>query len=214
MPAHAASPWPPWVRAIPWGLVTLRLALAPGLLVLTGLGAPGEVLAGCLGLAVYCDVLDGVLARRLGVATATLRRYDCAADVLFYLAVLACAWARHPDVLAAYRWPVVGLLALEASCQALSLARFGRTTATHSWSCRAWSALLLAAFAALFGLGRVGALGPAAVAAGYVAYADVLLILLLAPRCPVDVPGAWHAWRLRQRARASPRAEDVPDGLA
>jgi CDP-diacylglycerol--glycerol-3-phosphate 3-phosphatidyltransferase len=210
MRAQAASPRPTRLRAVPWALVTLRLVLAPALLVLTALGAPGEALAGCFGAGVYCDLLDGILARRLGVATAALRRYDCAADVLFYLAVLACAWVRHPDILAAYRWPVVGLLVLEASCQALSLARFRRTTATHAWSCKAWSVLLLAVFAPLLGRGEAGPLAPAAVAAGYVAYLDVLLILLLAPHCPVDVASAWHAWRLRPPARRG----DKPDGMA
>jgi CDP-diacylglycerol--glycerol-3-phosphate 3-phosphatidyltransferase len=183
-------------------------------LALAAAGAPGAVLAGCVGVAVYSDLLDGMLARRLGGATAALRHYDTAADVLFYLAVLAGAWARHPDALTPYRWPIAGLLGLEVACQALSLARFGRNTATHAWSCKAWSALLAAAFATLFALGRCGALLPAAVAFGYLAYLDVLLILWLAPRCPVDVPCAAHAWRLRRARPASNAPGDHPHGMA
>jgi CDP-diacylglycerol--glycerol-3-phosphate 3-phosphatidyltransferase len=187
-------------------LTTLRLTLAPVLLVLAVLGVRGEVLAACLGAGVYSDWLDGQLARRFGVATPALRRYDCAADVLFYLAVLAGAWVRYPDVLAAYRWPIAGLLGLEASCQVLSLARFRRTTSTHCWSCKVWSVLLWAAFALLFGFGEVGVLAQAAIAFGYVAYLDVLLILLLAPVCPVDVPSSWHAWRQRRLANPGDRS--------
>jgi CDP-diacylglycerol--glycerol-3-phosphate 3-phosphatidyltransferase len=38
------------------------------------------------------DAYDGILARRLGVATESLRRLDSLADTLFYAAALAVAW--------------------------------------------------------------------------------------------------------------------------
>jgi hypothetical protein len=55
-----------------------------------------------------------------------------------------------------------------------------------------------------------GPLLVAAVVLGYVAYADVLLILVLSPVPPVDTPSAYHVWRSLRRAAdraASPARE-------
>ena len=45
----------------------------------------------CLIAAFLSDVFDGILARRLGVATPTLRRLDSIADSVFYLAAVFAA---------------------------------------------------------------------------------------------------------------------------
>ena len=45
----------------------------------------------CLILAFLSDVFDGILARRLNVATPDLRRLDSIADSTFYLAALLAA---------------------------------------------------------------------------------------------------------------------------
>ncbi len=34
--------------------------------------------------------------------------------------------------------------------------------------------------------------------AGYLAYADVLLIILFAKKVPIDVVSAYHVWRARE----------------
>jgi hypothetical protein len=45
---------------------------------------------------------------------------------------------------------------------------------------------------------------------GGLAYLDVLLILLLAPTAPVDVPSALHAWRARRAAPPPGEASSSP----
>jgi CDP-diacylglycerol--glycerol-3-phosphate 3-phosphatidyltransferase len=199
----------PVVSALPWALTTLRLLLAPVLVVLAYAGAGGPAFLFCLTAGFASDVLDGVLARRLGVQSPPLRRYDVVADIAFYLAVLWCACVRYPEVALAYAWPLAGILLAEVTCQALSLVRFGQTTATHAYLCKAWAVLLFASTALLLGFGVAGLL-PVMFVVGGLAYLDVLLILLLAPTAPVDVPSALHAWRARRAAAASKETSARP----
>jgi CDP-diacylglycerol--glycerol-3-phosphate 3-phosphatidyltransferase len=199
----------PAVSALPWALTTLRLLLAPVLVVLAHAGAGGLAILFCLAAGFCSDVLDGVLARRLGVSSPALRRYDVVADTAFYLAVLWCACVRYPEVVLTYAWPVAGILLAEVACQAVSLVRFGQTTATHAYLCKAWAVLLFASAALLLGFG-VTTLLPAMFVVGGLAYLDVLLILLLAPTAPVDVPSTLHAWRARRAAAPPAEASSGP----
>jgi CDP-diacylglycerol--glycerol-3-phosphate 3-phosphatidyltransferase len=193
---------PPLRLAVPLTLTTFRLLLAPAIVVLAHAGVTGPLFAVLMVAAFLSDLFDGILARRLGVVTAALRRYDVVADVVFYLAVLWGVIVMQPEVAAAYAVPFGGILVLEGVCQGISLARFRQTTATHAWLCKAWAVLLCVASAALLGFGVAGPLLVATVAMGYVAYADVLLILVLSPVPPVDTPSAYHVWRSLRRAAA------------
>jgi CDP-diacylglycerol--glycerol-3-phosphate 3-phosphatidyltransferase len=186
--------------ALPWTLTTLRLVLAPVLVGLAHAGAGGLAFLVCLSAGFCSDVLDGVLARRLGVQSPALRRYDVVADVAFYLAVLWCVCVLYPEVALAYAWPLAGILLAEVACQTISLVRFGQTTATHAYLCKAWAVLLFASTALLLGFGIAGLLLQVMFVVAGLAYLDVLLILLLAPTAPVDVPSALHAWRARRSA--------------
>jgi CDP-diacylglycerol--glycerol-3-phosphate 3-phosphatidyltransferase len=113
----------------------------------------GPAFVGCLRAGLLSDVFDGVIARRQGVATAALRRFDSAADVVFYLAVLWSAAVVYPEVLWAHAPGVGAILGLEATGQAVSLVRTGRSPATHAYSAKCWGLVLFASSVALLGFG-------------------------------------------------------------
>lgn len=71
--------------SIPLGLIYSRLLLGVGLVALAWSHAPhyGAWASGLLVLAVLTDVLDGVVARQLGVSTQGLRRLDSSIDQVF-----------------------------------------------------------------------------------------------------------------------------------
>ncbi len=73
-------------KSIPLALTLLRALLAPVVLLHGYFGGLPEAFAVCLIAAFLSDYFDGVIARRLGVATPGLRRLDSAADSVFYLA--------------------------------------------------------------------------------------------------------------------------------
>ncbi len=182
--------------AAPFTLTTFRLLLGPGLLLLIPCQPPRGLFAVLVGLAFLSDWLDGVVARRLGVARPWLRRYDVVADLVFYLSALAAACWLEPTLLGDHAVPIAGLLMLEVVCQIVHWARFRCMIATHAYLCKAWSVVLALMLAVLLGWGESGRpLLVLAIVVGYVAYLDVILILVVARRVPVDVISAYHVWR-------------------
>jgi CDP-diacylglycerol--glycerol-3-phosphate 3-phosphatidyltransferase len=153
----------------------------------------------CLIAGLLSNVFDGIVARRLGVATAALRRLDCAVDVVFYLAVLWTAAVVYPEVIWAYAPGLGAVLGLEVVCQGVSFLRAGRPPATHAYSAKCWGLLLFAAFVALLGFGGSRGIMKAMLVVGCLADVEVIAIMLVAPPPAVDVPSLWHAWCLRRR---------------
>lgn len=193
IPARNSLAW------IPWSLVGLRVLLGPVLLLLSDAGISRGWLAACVAIAFVSDVYDGVLARRLGVVTDRLRRADSQADVFFYLCVAASVILLHPDILPQYGGLIAGLLGLETLCQAINYVRFGRHTATHAYLCKFWAVLLCITLVLLFLAGVPPVLLTCTLLVGYLAYADVLVMICLLPIPAVDVPTSFHAWKLRRK---------------
>ena len=151
MPESRTSP--SWAERTPVLLTTLRALLSP-VVVLLSLYAPlPDAFAACLVLAFLSDIFDGVLARRLGVATANLRRLDSAADTLFYAACAFAAWHLYPSAITE-RWvPLVVLAALEVARYAVDFLKFQREASYHMWSSKAWGAALFVSQGPLDGCG-------------------------------------------------------------
>lgn len=187
------------MRFIPLMLIALRALMAPAMVALAFVGAawaPGAIVA-AMTIGLVSDIFDGIIARRLGVATPLLRRLDSQTDAAFWIAVLAAAWILHPAALLAAA-PWIGLVVvLELLCYALSFVRFGRETSTHALLSKLWGLFLFAGFASLVLSGSAGPLFYAMVAVGVLSQLDVIAIVLLLPRWTNDVPSAWHAWQLR-----------------
>lgn len=177
-------------------LTLLRLALAPTVLLLLHLGAPPAVFALLLVTGFVSDVLDGVVARRAGAATALLRRLDSAVDVVFYLAVAWAAWRLYPSALRTLKLPILLVLGGEIVSQGAALLKYGREPSYHAWSARLWGFLLFVSLLALFGFGSPMLLA-VALAAGLLAQVESLAMTLVLPTWHHDVPTIRHAWLLR-----------------
>lgn len=183
---------------IPWLLVVVRLGLGPLIVAGSAAGWPKPLLAGAVIIGVASDIFDGIIARRLGVATPELRRADSLVDLVFWLSVLAAA--QHLCAFASRHLVLIGLLlASEAGCQIVSVTLFGRMPATHSYAAKLWGLILTAGFALIF-LGRDSALiGSAMLLFGLLVNLEVIAIMLLSDRQPIDVPSVLA---LRNRSSA------------
>lgn len=184
-------------------LTLLRGVLGPVLLV-TALVAPKpSVFAGCLIGALVSDYFDGVIARRLGVATPGLRRLDSIADSIFYVCALIAAWHLYAPLLMPYLGAVAVLLALEGIRYVFDWRKFGKEASYHMWSSKLWGLALFAGFYALLVHEHVG--WPVALAIGLGILADLegLAISMALPYWKNDVPTFFHALRLRRDAAAS-----------
>ncbi|MBW8302525.1 MAG: CDP-alcohol phosphatidyltransferase family protein [Brevundimonas sp.] len=115
---------------LPWFLVLFRIAAGPAMIALAGLGQ-GPACAVVLSLGVLSDIFDGIIARRLGVATPTLRTWDSRADVLFWASAVLAVVVLRPGLIPAL-WPAAALIAaLEIANHAISFAKFRREASPH-----------------------------------------------------------------------------------
>ncbi|MBS0380762.1 MAG: CDP-alcohol phosphatidyltransferase family protein [Proteobacteria bacterium] len=182
---------------LPLLLTLVRAATAP-LMVVLALWRPWPAAFGvCLVIALVTDIFDGILARRLGVATANLRRLDSIVDTLFYGCATFALWHLYPQVLRS-RWvPLAILLGLELLRYGFDLLKFGREASYHMWSSKAWGLALFIAFFSALALGLDNALIDFAIWLGILADLEGLAISLVLKHWRRDVPSIVHALRLR-----------------
>ena len=191
------------MKRVPPALVALRALCGPVLLAAAAAAEPAWFLAALVSVAFVSDVFDGIIARRLGVATAKLRRADTIADTAFYLCAGVALFLLAPSVIEAHLAGVAGILALEAVRWAVERARYGRLAAYHMWSAKAWGVTLWLGFSEAFLTGRPGLFIQAAVVMGLVADAEGLLASLILSTWHHDIRTLWDAMRIEKEAGKS-----------
>ena len=127
--------------------------LAPLLLLAVHLRAPAVIYVAALVAGFVSDVLDGMVARRAGVATSFLRRLDSVVDIVFYLAVAYAAWLLYPGQLRPLAVPILALIGGELVNFVVARVKLGREASYHAWSAKAWGLTLFASLVVLFGIG-------------------------------------------------------------
>ena len=187
---------------VPNGLSALRIALVPALLLLAWHGAIAPFVI-VFGLGLATDVLDGVLARRLGQVTDFGARLDQWGDFALWLSLPLAAWWLWPEIIAREALYVALALACMLLPTAIAYAKYRAVPGYHTWSVKLGSVamgisvplLLLFDFAWPF---RAAALWQAVCAL------DELGITLLLTKVHHDVPTVFHALRIRRGATSSP----------
>lgn len=146
------------------------------------------------------DVFDGIIARRLGVATDSLRSLDSCADTVFYLGVLSSAWILHREVIETAAWPIALVVGLEGFRALFDRWRFGKVASYHAWSAKFFGLLLFIASVSVFGWseGRVLA---ACMWWGVLSELEGLAMSCILPSWHRDLAHIGRAWRIRQSAR-------------
>ena len=184
------------MRRVPLVLVLLRLCLAPILLATAWWHPDRTLFAACLVGALLSDYFDGVIARRLGVATPALRRLDSVTDTIFYVCALLAALATAHELVRPYFPALAVLLLVEVLRYAYELRKFGKEASYHMWSSKLWGLLLFIGMWSLLVLHRDG--WPVALAIGWGIAADLegLAISMTLRAWRNDVPTIWHARRL------------------
>jgi CDP-diacylglycerol--glycerol-3-phosphate 3-phosphatidyltransferase len=183
--------------AVPYALTLLRLFLAPVVVWLVYAGAPGPVFAAVIVTAFISDVLDGVVARKLGVATAELRHLDSRVDLVFYATAAWAVWRLEPDVVRSIAIPGLIVIGLDVLRHVFDFVKFGRDAAYHAWSSKAWGFSLAAALVLLLGFGVAKPFVAITVVLGLIAQVEGLLISMILPVWTHDVPTIRHALRIR-----------------
>ena len=186
-------------RFIPWGMVWVRVALAPGIVLAAHRGWNGKWLGLIILLALVDDIYDGVLARRWHCDTPALRLADSLADTVFYLGVTGALWLREPQVLRS-NWGLLAVLfALEAGRYLFDLAKFGKAASYHSYLAKCWGLVMAIALIAVVSFGGLMWLVRASILLGILTNLEGLTMSLLLRHWQNDVKTLFAAWHLRQR---------------
>ena len=187
------------MRALPWWLVTLRLLLAPAVLLLTFNHLRGWWLTAAILVSLVSDIYDGRIARHYGVATEALRRYDSICDTIFYLSVAVSAWILERTALIAVANLLIAVAVLELVRYAFDFVKFRREASYHMWSAKLWGLFLAVSSCALLGWGVDGALLRTTLIIGILSDLEGLAISMVLPRWAHDVPTVFHALRMREQ---------------
>ena len=133
------------------------------------------------------DIFDGILARRYGVATPALRRYDSLTDVIYYLFILAALWVLCQAVVMRNLWAMALILLTEAAVMIVCYVKFRKYPATHSWLAKFYGLCLLFCLIGLlaFNAGDWVVIFLATVAV--VTNGEIIAMHLISPVAPVDV---------------------------
>jgi CDP-diacylglycerol--glycerol-3-phosphate 3-phosphatidyltransferase len=174
-------------RHVPFLLTTLRLILGPLALECACRGAPRWVYLPILLAGTLSDIFDGIIARRLGVATPGLRRYDSVTDMIYYLFILGATWVLCRPVLERNWLALALLLSSEALVILVCYTKFHQYPATHSILAKFYGLCLLGGLIAMLGFkaGDWAVITLATIA--LVANSEIIAIHLLSEKAPVDV---------------------------
>jgi CDP-diacylglycerol--glycerol-3-phosphate 3-phosphatidyltransferase len=174
-------------RYLPFALTTLRLLLGPAALACAFAGFSRWIYLPILVAGTLSDIFDGILARRYGVATPALRRYDPIADVTYYLFILGAIWILcRPVVERNWVWVAV-IVVSEALSILLCYAKFRKYPSTHSYLAKFYGLCLLGGLIALlvFDAGDWAVITLTIVA--LITNLEIIAMHLVATKPPVDV---------------------------
>jgi len=185
---------------LPVSLILFRLLLAPIILSLAWTFDESSKLpiVILMYLGFISDIADGIIARKLKVSSAKLRRMDSQADMIFWVSIGFATWHLFPELLRANSTAIFAILAMEIMCYLISIARFGKETCTHAWLSKLWGISLVVVFTSLIGFNHAGLPFSIAIGLGLISHIDRILITLILPKWTHDVPSAYHAWLIRK----------------
>ena len=177
-------------------LIAFRAACAPAIFVLACFGFPGPLLAAVVVAAFGSDILDGVVARRMGLATAGLRHADTLVDTAFYVAAGAAVYVAVPRAFSGSTLSLTLLIVTHVSRTTFELTKYGRIASYHMWSSKALGVLMVTTMTVVFLSGRPSALVAVTLWFAVANELEGFVASVLLPRYCVDVPTLVHAHRM------------------
>jgi CDP-diacylglycerol--glycerol-3-phosphate 3-phosphatidyltransferase len=137
--------------------------------------------------AILSDIFDGVIARRLKIATDHLRQLDSKVDTVFWFSLLYLLIVMRPEFMKDHALPLFILLVLEIGVQLFGFFKFNTAMALHTYAAKAWAVLLTLTVLQLLWTGDAAVLFTIMFAWGLISQTEVILILLKLKTYRVDI---------------------------
>jgi CDP-diacylglycerol--glycerol-3-phosphate 3-phosphatidyltransferase len=181
------------MKHLPFWLIYSRIVIAIviGLAVIINIPHLPVWIVTLMTLGLLTDVLDGVIARRIGVATKKLRVWDSNVDQFFWIVIIACVFYLNSPFIKVNYLPVLIIVVLEATAYLISFLKFRRTVATHTYMAKLWTHTLLAFLVDLTLHSQSNLLFKICAFLGIVSRLEIILIIARLKEWTVDVPSQW-----------------------
>jgi CDP-diacylglycerol--glycerol-3-phosphate 3-phosphatidyltransferase len=182
---------------IPNILSGFRLVAAPFLLGLAWTGQQSLFLV-LLAVSLLSDAVDGIIARRLRVASDMGTRLDSWGDLATYLNMPLCAWWLWPEILKREAFFVFVAIGAYVVPILAGLAKFRRLPSYHTWAAKISAVIMSVAALILFITGIAWPFRIAALLQALEAFEEVLITIEL-PAPQGNVQSLWHAKKIKKR---------------
>jgi CDP-diacylglycerol--glycerol-3-phosphate 3-phosphatidyltransferase len=137
--------------------------------------------------AILSDIFDGIIARRLNVATPELRQLDSKVDTIFWFSLLYLLIVMKTEFMRTHALPLFILLGLEVSVQLFGFFKFNTSIALHTYAAKAWAILLTITVLVLLWGNNADIIFGIMFGWGLIAQTEAFLILLKLKTARVDV---------------------------
>ncbi len=187
------------MKHLPLALTLFRAVAGAAFFPLVLWQAPAWLRVTLLGTGLLSDIADGMIARRLGIATLALRRLDSRADIVFYGCAVVAAMVCTPIPLARL-WPwLVAYGLLFVARNFADYLRYHASPSYHMWSGKLWSVILFTHLVVLFCGARAFFLVPLAFMFYALNAVEGIIATLVLSQPRTDIPTVWHALTLARR---------------
>lgn len=198
------------MKKLPFLLIYSRLGIAIiiALVALASLPHAPEWIVALMTVGLITDIMDGIIARKAGVATQRLRVWDSNVDQFFWLVILGCIFSQNVYFVKDHLFPIMMIAGLEALAYLFSYLKFRRPVATHSWLAKLWTLTLFAFLADLCLHSQSHGWFRICVVLGIVSRLEILLIIALLKEWTTDVASIWTIVNVKWR-RKKPMVSDT-----
>ena len=149
-------------------------------------------------IAFLSDVFDGIVARKMGVLTDSLRRFDSLADFILYTCIAISAWLCHRELFAGFEMALFVTCILQMLSWFYSVCKFKRLTSYHSYLAKVWGITLFVATITIFALNYSGWILMIAIITGCLSIVEDMIITSIIPTWKVDILSIFKALELKK----------------
>ncbi|KKO92591.1 CDP-alcohol phosphatidyltransferase [Sphingobacterium sp. Ag1] len=187
-------------KNIPFILIILRLVLGLLLLLFYWLKVDHFkwYAISFLVIGLLSDIFDGIIARRLAVSTALLRRWDSSVDLLFFACITWASYLSCPQFFKDHATLILILVGSEIVTYIISFVKFKKEIATHSIGAKVWTLFLFAFLVELLLHCQSTILFQLTIWLGLLTRLEIIAIILTLRNWSNDIPSIYHAIQLRK----------------
>ena len=188
------------MKNLPIGLIYFRLC--SGILILTlcffDSNYYAAITAILFSLGLLSDIFDGIIARRLCIATQKLRRLDSLVDQVFFTCVTLALFIKWPGFFTHNATKILVLVSAEGIAYLVCWLKFRREVATHAIASKLWALILFATLFQVLLTGNSTVLFTVCFYVGLLTRLEIIGIILLLRRWAHDVSSIYHAYLIRR----------------